>query len=168
MIIIDEDDPRFYIATSAIPNAGMGLFAKELIKKGSKLEITGFLVKAGSATDLCTAYANDYKFWASYDMNMKVVPTGFAAIANHSSDPKINNMDLWTDKNYSRKSVNAGQVYYIANRDIYPGEECVGNYGDDWNQKLHFVSAIQDNWSDFLQYRLYNLGELKLGSQSRP
>ncbi len=72
----------FYIKESNIEGAGNGLFAKESLPEGYKLEVTGVLVKKGSTEDICTRYARDYKF--VYDEDTYLVPTGWAGMANHS------------------------------------------------------------------------------------
>ena len=80
----EESDKRFYIQESSVPNAGRGVFAKTDIEKGSHLEIVGVLVKAGSISNTCTAYANDYKFASSPSMESYIVPTGFGGMVNLS------------------------------------------------------------------------------------
>ena len=41
MIVVEETDNRFYLKASTIKDAGMGVFAKEPLKKGDYLEIIG-------------------------------------------------------------------------------------------------------------------------------
>jgi len=169
MYILEETDERFTIAESTQPNAGDGLFAKELIKKGDFLEVIGVMVKCGSSADICTAYANSYKFAAAENPTNYIVPLGYAGIVNHTNDKALQNVALSYSKNRSKRSAHAGQVVYEAIRDIQPGEELLGHYGDGlegvlkWaNEKSSVVDHNKVEWNKFLAHNLYDLGILKL------
>jgi SET domain-containing protein len=158
MIIVDEDDKRFYIAPSTVPGAGNGLFAKEMIRKGDCLEVIGVMVRAGSEADQCTEYANHYKFAAS-DKNPTcyIVPLGYAGIVNHTDDKSQQNVFLSYSKSRSKRNPNAGQVAYEALRDIVPGEEILGYYGDGRDKALKWQKN-KSEWDKFLAHNLYDLG----------
>lgn len=169
MYTVEETDERFNIGPSTQPNAGDGLFAKELIKKGDFLEVIGVMVKCGSSADICTAYANSYKFAAAEKPTNYIVPLGYAGIVNHTSDRAVQNVALSYSKSRSKRSIHAGQVVYEAIRDIQPGEELLGYYGDGlegvlkWaEEKSSVVDQNKVEWDKFLAHNLYDLGILKL------
>jgi SET domain-containing protein len=155
MEIIEETDNRFYIAKSTLPNAGFGVFAKEAIKKDDWLEVIGVMVKKGGIADQCTNYASKYKF-ASSKFDAKIIPIGYAGIINHTTDPILQNMDLVRVKGLRKRSPHASEIIYKAIRDIEPGEELLGNYGEQIGQEIEKVSE----WETFLDYNLYNLKTL--------
>ncbi len=167
MILIEETDTRFYLDESTIENAGLGVFAKEPIKAGAVIEIIGVAVKYGTAADQCTAYANSYKFSASAkNPDRTIIPVGYGGMVNHTNDLDQQNVHLEHRKN--RKShPHAGQAIYSFFRNVSPGEEILGNYGDDWNNLLKwkeenksFADEGQDEWETFLSFDLYRLGIL--------
>ena len=59
-MVIVENDERFCVNVSTIPDAGNGLFARTLLAEGEQLEVIGVLVPAGSVSDVCTRYADHY------------------------------------------------------------------------------------------------------------
>ncbi|MGZ4847625.1 MAG: hypothetical protein ACXV3E_07570 [Halobacteriota archaeon] len=61
-MVIVENDERFCVNVSTIPDAGNGLFARTSLAEGEQLEVIGVLVPAGSVSDVCTRYADHYKF----------------------------------------------------------------------------------------------------------
>lgn len=165
MTIVDEEDKRFYIAPSTIPGAGNGLFAKELIRRGDYLEVIGVMVKAGSMADQCTHYANEYKFAArEKNPTCYIVPLGYAGIVNHTDDQHRQNVTLSYDKGRAKQSIHANEVAYKAIRDIYPGEEILGYYGEGRDKALKWQKNKAE-WDKFLAHNLYDLGTLKLGEE---
>lgn len=155
MITIEENDQRFYIAESTIENAGRGVFAKHSIPKGSHLEIIGVRVKSGSVSNTCTAYANSYKFASSSDLEHFIVPMGYGGIVNHAPSKEDQNVEL--------RHVDSKTVYYFL-QDVEADEEILGNYGENWTSVLDWASEkanlLQDDWTTFLRFDLYNLGKL--------
>lgn len=170
MILFEEKDDRFYIKKSTIENAGLGLFAKTKIKKHSYLEISGILVKRESIADQCTNYANSYKFAAKVTREGElinigeylIVPMGYAGIVNHSSE---NNVEIKYLRDYIKRNQHSGEAVYWFIKDVEPDEEILGNYGDAWNGLLDWVNKTKseethENWKEFLNLDLYNLGSL--------
>ncbi len=92
-MVIDEKDRRFYIKKSGLKNAGMGLFAKIPLEKGARLRVLGALIRAESASDACTVYADKHKFRVGRHL---LIPLGYAGLVNHSSKP---NMEKIVEKN---------------------------------------------------------------------
>jgi len=167
MVFIEENDTRFYIAESTIPNAGWGCFAKTLLKKSDWLEIIGVYVKTGGLADQCTHYAKRYKFAGNEKLNAKIIPMGFGAIVNHSDDPSIRNCALEYVPGLHKRSEHAGQVIYRFIRDILPDEELIGNYGPDIGEEINKINR-NFNFADnnnleikrFLDHNLYGLPEM--------
>ena len=111
--LVDERDERFAVGPSRIPNAGNGLFARVALKKGDRLTIVGVLVAAESASDLCTRYADHYKYRVGDHL---LIPIGYGAMVNHSSTPNMG------------KVIDGGNVYLEALRDIGEGDELSFSY----------------------------------------
>lgn len=158
MILIEEKDQRFYIKESKIKNAGMGVFAKEDIKKDSYLEIIGVMVDIGSVADDCTKFAASYKFAANFEnkFDRHIIPMGFGAIINHTDDPEIRNVELRYIR-HSLKNSNSGSAVYYFIKDVKKDEEILGNYGQSYNLKLN----NDKYWQMFLDLELYNLKLIK-------
>ena len=114
-MIVDESDPRFYVAPSAIPGAGQGLFARVPLPAGERLAVTGMIVRRGSASDHCTAFADEYKFRVGNDL---LIPCGVAAMANHSSQPNL------------RKVIEEDALFLELTRDVTTGEELCFAYSE--------------------------------------
>ncbi len=115
MMIINENDERFYVDVSTIPGAGNGLFAKIPLGEGDRLEVIGALVPAGSVCDVCSRYADRYKFRVG---ELLLIPLGFGGMVNHSKRPNM------------EKVIEGHSVYLRATRPISAGEELFFGYGD--------------------------------------
>lgn len=170
MIIIEEKDDRFYLKKSTQPNAGVGVFAARNLKKDDFLEIIGVMVKKNSVSDLCTSYANNYKFAAAYDgeYDMHIVPMGFGGMINHANDPNQQNAEIrYID--HRRINVAGGSAVYYFIKDIQKDEEILGNYGENWKNAMNWIQKIPDlvenleekEWERFLNFDLYNFSKLK-------
>ncbi|MFM7128734.1 MAG: hypothetical protein ACKO5E_03450 [bacterium] len=110
-----EQDTRFYIAESTIRKAGNGLFAAMDLAAGSRLAVTGVQMKPGSTTDICTAWADEYKI--RFD-NILVLPTGFAGMINHSSKPNL------------RKLIENGLYFFVLENAVASGSELFIEYSE--------------------------------------
>ena len=169
MITVEENDTRFYIAESTLPQAGRGLFAKKPISKGDYLEIIGIQVKAGSISNSCTEYANKYKFAASANKKYIVIPLGYGGMVNHAPEESSQNVAITYIKNHKPKNPAAGSVVYKFLRDVDSDEEILGNYGGEWQKILSWAEEMheakselpEEEWKTFIQFDLYNLGELE-------
>jgi len=163
-----ENDTRFYINDSKMKNAGKGLFAKEKVFKGDKLMISGALVEKKSSSDICTTYANCYKFAASIS-NLRdgkidcgqffIIPLGYAALVNHSEE-NYNNVEIIYLAN--------NEAAYVFLKDVEKDEEILGNYGETWNAMIEWSNDQLKSekvkkliWERFLDLNLYELGELR-------
>lgn len=166
MFLIQEKDDRFYIAESTQPGAGRGLFAARDIKKGEDLEVVGVAVEMGSPADVCTSYADAYKFAADYSdsYTRHIIPMGYAGMVNHANEEKDRNVDI----KYVKKRGVVVCVYQFL-RDVRKDEEVLGDYGDgwrglsDWSKKrLGSTDGSEEaEWSSFLELGLYNLNKLR-------
>jgi len=114
-MVMTEDDDRFIISTSTILNAGSGLFARKLLEKGERLEVIGVLLRAGSVADLCTRYADCYKFRVG---EFLLIPVGFGGMVNHSIEPNM------------EKAIEGQTVFLRTNRVVQPGEELSFRYSE--------------------------------------
>jgi SET domain-containing protein len=112
-MVLDETDARFCAGPSAIPGAGLGLFARVPLRAGDQLEAVGVMVRRESEADTCTAYADAYKFRAGDHL---LIPCGLAALANHSDRPNL------------EKVVEGASVFLRLLRDVEAGEELCFTY----------------------------------------
>jgi len=160
MIKIEETDDRFEARESTIPGAGFGLFAKTLVKKGDYLEIIGVMVDVTDISHICTRFADSYKFAAepASEFCHAVIPCGHAAFVNHADSPAKQNVAI-THMPSDRvpRNKDSGRVVYMALRDIWPGEEILGNY----NRKgLSETAKKEDDlmrWKQLLEINFYGL-----------
>jgi hypothetical protein len=114
-MILDEDDDRFYAATSTMAGAGQGLFARVPLKAGDRLLVIGVLVRQRSASDGYTAFADQYKLRCG---DCLLIPCGIAALANHSAAPNL------------RKVVDGDAVFLELLRDVEAGDELCFTYSE--------------------------------------
>ncbi len=128
MITIIENDDRMYIDVSTISGAGNGLFAKIPLSEGDRLEVIGVLVPAGSASDVCSRYADRYKFRVG---DFLLIPLGFGGMVNHSERPNV------------EKVIEGHSVYLRTTRPIPAGEELFFRYGD------HYFEVAEINPESF-------------------
>ena len=112
---MEETDRRFYVATSTIPGAGRGLFARVPLRAGDRLAVIGVLVRRHSVADECTGYADQYKYRAG---DCVLIPCGVAAMANHSPHP-------------NREQVIEGEAVFLELlRDVDAGDELCLAYSE--------------------------------------
>ena len=166
IIFLNEKDDRFYIAESTQPGAGRGLFAARDIEEGENLEVIGVAVESGSVSDVCTSYADSYKFAADYSdsYSQHIIPMGYAGIVNHANEEKDKNVEI----RYISKGGKKTCVYKFLRR-VSKGEEILGDYGEgwrglaDWSKKVNSAAdaSEEEEWLSFLDLGLYNLGRLK-------
>ncbi len=119
-MIATESDQRFAISDSAIPGAGKGLFAKIPLGAGERLRVIGILIPAGSASDDCTRYADEYKIRVG---DRLLIPVGYGGLVNHSATAP--NME---------KVIEGDDVFLQTLRPIDAGEEllfCYSAYFQD-------------------------------------
>ena len=100
-------------------------------------------------------------------MDAKILPLGYAAIINHSSDPAIQNCRIEAIPGLAKRSPHAGQIVYKFLRDIQPDEELIGNYGPNIDKEIqkisessNFLTANSEELAKFLEYNLYNLSDI--------
>lgn len=169
MYLIEEIDLRYYIDKSTIPNAGYGLFAKELLKRGDHLEVIGVVVKKGGISDKCTHFAKRYKFAAGPKFDAHIIPLGYGGLVNHTEDEKIMNCQIEHVPGLMGRSQHSGQIVYRFIRDIVPGEEIIGNYGPNvgeeikkFSENMEFLEENKSDWDRFTEFQLYDLHKLEL------
>ncbi len=126
--IVTEQDERFYVDRSTIPQAGDGLFARVPLARGARLEIVGLLVVPHSAADRCTRYADSYKYRVAGAL---LIPTGFGAMINHAPSPNAEQL------------VDAGRLYLRTLRPIAAGEELLLTYGEDARRRLAIETSAR-------------------------
>lgn len=170
MIEVIEHDDRFRPGASLIPGGGLGLFAAKPIKAGDFLEVVGVMVRRGAATDLCTAYADRYKFLSS-DGSCLVVPMGWAGLINHTDDKMVQNAEIRNVKAKGGDGLGnfvhyTGEVVYYFIKDVAVGEEIYGNYGKGFSSLNEAISHVKESlgqdpaWNALKSMGLYDLDRL--------
>jgi hypothetical protein len=147
-------------------------------RRGGFLEILGVMVKRGSPADVCTAYANNYKFGSKQDDEIwHIVPMGYAAIINHANTKEQQNCEIRNVRaKVTKKKIKAnkdffaysGEAVYLFTRDIEKDEELLGDYGHEWRKQEAWVKEFnkvytesEREWMTFLSYGLYNMPLVK-------
>lgn len=121
-----EINPKIEVLKS--PNIkseyNLGVFAKTFIQKGETVERVPFLEIKKKLEEMPIPLG-EYVFTSHLrkDPDYYVLALGYGSIYNHSLK---NNVDYQTD-------TQERFLKYIANRDIYPGEELFINYGPEHN-----------------------------------
>lgn len=165
MILVREDDPRFYLSQSTLPNAGLGVFTNVNLKAGDFLEIVGIEVEEESDANRCTHYAHGYKF-ASGNKGRLIIPLGFAGMVNHATDHQGQNMELEYLPRKKTKNVNAGSAILRVIKPVKAGDELFHYYGRDLDKELKWKSEalsqdVGQDWRELIEMDLYGLGALK-------
>lgn len=163
---IEEKDNRFYVDKSTVPFAGKGLFASRDIKEGEQLEVVGVVVEKGSQADMCTQYADAFKFATTQlaSRTLHILPMGFAAMVNHANKKEDQNVEI----RYVSKEGKTSCVYHFI-KPVAMGEEVLGDYGDEWRGLLEWADSAnklfaheeEEEWNAFLKRGLYNLDRLR-------
>lgn len=114
--MLDERDDRFFIDTSTIPVAGLGLFARVPLALGARLEVVGVLVASESVSDRCSHYTDLHKFRMKGAL---LIPLGYGAMANHAAEPNM------------ERIIDGDRLYLRVLRPVAAGEELFLFYGPD-------------------------------------
>jgi SET domain-containing protein len=125
---------KLYVAKSTLANAGHGLFAKKLIKKG---KIVCFL--SGEIIDEAEAEKRDVGDRGHYFVGLSsgnildvYNSTSFGRWANDARHKGRNNCRIYSTRNTKR-------AYISAIKDIHPDEEILVDYG------TQFWEAVEAN-----------------------
>src|SRR4030065_1500763 len=79
---------RIYVKKSDIPNAGRGVFAKRVIKKGERIESCPIIeVPKNDMSSLAESVLVTYFFYFGRKKERLAVALGFGSIYNHSYKP---------------------------------------------------------------------------------
>lgn len=109
---------KLYLTESKIH--GLGVFAKDFIKKGEIIETCPIHFLKVSDKDLCLKYYRFY--WPKGSLNYLVCAWGWGNLYNHSSDPNA----TW------ESDIENKTFQFIAIKDISPDEEILVYYGDNY------------------------------------
>ncbi len=97
---------------------GRGVFATQAIAAGEIVEICPTLEVAD---DAASGRLRDYVFSSNDDDGIAVLPLGYGALYNHSTDANLEHVEHGPQL-----------IAYVATRDVQAGEELTINYGDGW------------------------------------
>ena len=115
-------DDRFEVRPSAIPGAGLGVFARAELPAGAELEVVGVLVRRDSAADRCTHFADHHKFRVGADLLL--IPVGVGGLVNHAADANLERVEY------------PGREVLRTRRPVAAGEELVFSYSESARQRL--------------------------------
>lgn len=126
---------KIYIAKSAIPNAGRGVFASYDMTKHTIIEICPvILIPKNEVSSLQQTLLINYNFGWGRSLESRAICLGFGSMYNHSFTPNA------TYKKYFDDLI----VEFIALRDINKGEEITVNYhnGDPQDKNPLWIKDI--------------------------
>lgn len=116
---------KIYIGESTLPGAGRGVFAKEAIQAGERIEQCP-VIALENAKDRArlrkTGLVNYYFLWGE-KRDHAAICLGWGAVYNHSFAPNARYEKVMEDR----------RMDFYALRDIRPGEEILVNYNGDPN-----------------------------------
>jgi hypothetical protein len=115
-------DDRFEVRPSAIPGAGLGVFARAALPAGAELEVVGVLVRRDSVADRCTHFADHHKFTVGADLLL--IPVGVGGMVNHAAAANLERVEF------------ADRVVLRTVRSIAAGEELVFAYSAAARERL--------------------------------
>jgi hypothetical protein len=143
---LDSLDCRFYLAESAIPMSGLGLYSAIDIPKGAMaqamMDICIYVADTPKHTDFHThSWARDVFFGQFEGENPRAACEGFATLYNSMppgvATSELRSMHIQTNAGLDRKThPGAGAVTHFygvtseAVRDVSPGDELTIDYGD--------------------------------------
>jgi SET domain-containing protein len=114
---------KIYIDESVLPNAGRGVFAKEAIREGERIEQCP-VIALENVKDRArlrkTGLVNYYFLWGDR-RDHAAICLGWGAVYNHSFSPNARYEKVMEDR----------RMDFYALRDIAPGEEILVNYNGD-------------------------------------
>jgi SET domain-containing protein len=124
--IISTD--KLYISQSAIPDAGRGVFAKVIIKKGELIEMCPVvLIPEHDVAGLSESFLLTYFYFFGKNRERIVFALGFGSVYNHNYAP-----------NATYKENRGGKALeFIALRDIKKDEEITVNYVQGKHKNKH-------------------------------
>lgn len=153
MINYDGVACSYYMASSAIPGAGRGIFTNIHINLSGLVEESPTLTISSAISSHWTL--NDY-IYASDNENRSLVAFGMAMLYNHQPLAKRNVFHLWGDYSVNCEPETTSpfststHIGYYANKELKPGEELLTNYGDDdWFElrNLSMANSSTENTS---------------------
>lgn len=115
-------DDRFEVRPSAIPGAGLGVFARAALPAGAELEVAGVLVRRDSPADRCTHFADHHKFRVGTDLLL--IPVGVGGLVNHAADANLERVE------------HPGRVVLRTRRPVAAGEELVFSYPESARRRM--------------------------------
>lgn len=115
-------DDRFEVRPSAVPGAGLGVFARVALPAGAELEVVGVLVRRDSVADRCTHFADHHKFTVGADLLL--IPTGVGGMVNHAADANLERVEM------------PGRVVLRTRRPVTAGEELFFAYSPAARERL--------------------------------
>lgn len=122
-----ETPEKLYVADSPMEGAGRGVFAKEKIASGERIEqcpVVALTDKRDRDRLRKTGLVNYYFLWGDA-RDHAAVCLGWGAVYNHSFEPNARYEKVMEDL----------RMDFFALRDIAPGEEITVNYNGDPDNK---------------------------------
>jgi hypothetical protein len=141
-----EPPQNVYVATSRISGGGRGVFAKEAIKEGERIEqcpVVALPDKKDRDRLRKTGLVNYYFLWGP-KRDHAAICLGWGAVYNHSFEPNAR----------FEKVIEEGRMDFYALRDIAPDEEILVNYnGDPANTAPLLIPGIPPEAGGMPEYK---------------
>lgn len=135
---------HFLIFTIMIVNTkqkGRCVFAEKPYKKDDVVEVCHYITIPQSQIEtLKTTVINDYWFWMNWDQGDALIILWHGSLYNHSKDPNM------------IPAMEQGTFWFVAIKDIEPGDELVFDYGYtphfQYEGNLKIIWVKKQPWSN--------------------
>lgn len=115
--ILSTDEAAAALELRHCPGKGRGVFARQPIRAGQRIERAPVLVIPDAHTDVLEhTVLKDYYF--AWGDGTYALPLGWSVLYNHSDTPNA----------ATRRNVHEDMIEFVALRDIAPGEEITFRY----------------------------------------
>lgn len=119
----DVFNNKVYLATSLIPGAGYGVFAKRNLVQGELIEIAPFFEVTQEVVTIMPSRLRDYAFKSHLHPDKAIIILGYGSIYNHQPRPNVKYVPYPGDP---RRFIG-----FYALRDIPSDSELYVHYGRD-------------------------------------
>jgi hypothetical protein len=141
---------QMYLAPSLTPGNGRGVFAGLPIKSADVIESA--VTIAFEHSSIHQTQLNNY-VWSAPEENISTAEFGPGMLFNHRNPPLVQHerpykMKKASDQRHAHTT--SSPVLYVAERDIYVGEEIFVSYGcgDNWLEDRGIEVAVESQYSN--------------------
>ena len=123
----EKRDREYFVVKWSSPEMGYGLFARKFIAKDEIVGLyTGYVSRDGIDTDYMWTYETHYADPHNYDLGVDSLTMGnYMRFVNHAGKDLNTRVEMVPYKN-------RWWVLYVADSDIFPGQELFTDYGPEY------------------------------------